>query len=111
RDETERMLHTLNTLLDLTRFEEGLPEMRFEIVTPEALIESAIEETRLAAAAATVTVNITVERDLPPVKVDRKRIVLALTNIMSNAIKYSPENGKIQVRAERPDNERVRFSV
>jgi NtrC-family two-component system sensor histidine kinase KinB len=52
-----------------------------------------------------------VERDLPPVKVDRKRIVLALTNIMSNAIKYSPENGEIRICAERQDNEKVRFSV
>ena len=111
RDESERMLHTLDTLLDLTRFEEGLPVMCFEIVAPETLIETAVEETRRAAAAATVTLNITVERDLPPVKVDRKRIVLALTNIMSNAIKYSPENGEIRICAERQDNEKVRFSV
>ncbi|MEO8429043.1 MAG: ATP-binding protein [Verrucomicrobiota bacterium] len=111
RDETERMLNTLDTLLDLTRFEEGLPGMRLEFVAPEALIENAIEETRWAATTAAVRIKTTVESDLPPLKVDRKRIVLALANLLSNAIKYSPENGEIQVRAERQDTERVRFSV
>jgi len=51
-DESERLQHTLDALLDLTRFEEGLPGMRFESATPASLIEAAIEETKRAAAAA-----------------------------------------------------------
>lgn len=110
-DESERLLRTLNTLLDLTRFEEGLPGMRYELVAPAALISAGVEQTRVAATDARVKVRIEIEEDLPAVKVDRERIVHVFTNILTNAIKHSPENSEILIRAQRKDNEGVCFSV
>jgi signal transduction histidine kinase len=111
RDETERLLYTLDTLLDLTRFEEGFPGMRFEIAMPETLIAAAIEETRLAATAAGVKISLTLGQDLPALKADRERLVHSLTNLLSNAIKHSPKDGEVLVHVQRHGEESVRFTV
>jgi K+-sensing histidine kinase KdpD len=58
RDEAERLLRTLDSLLDLTRFEEGRAGMRLERAIPGELIQAAVEETRVAAANAKVSVRL-----------------------------------------------------
>jgi len=109
-DESERLQHTLDTLLDLTRFEEGLPGMHFESATPESLIEAAIEETKRAAITAGVTVRLQIEGSLPKLMLDRERIVHSLINLLTNAIKHSPGNGEVLVGV-RNQADAVRFSV
>ncbi len=109
-EESERVLRTLGALLDLTRFEGGLPGMHLETVAPEDLIRAAVAQMRTAATAVPVTIILTVDRDLPLVRVDRERIILALTNLLTNAIKYSPENARIEVDARR-EAQGIRFSV
>jgi signal transduction histidine kinase len=110
RDEAERLLRTLNELLDLTRFEESAAGMRLEPVSPTELIQAAVAETRMAAKTAHVSVRLDVPADLPAVPADRQRIVHALTNFLTNAVKYSPEGGEIVVSARRHE-QGVAFSV
>jgi signal transduction histidine kinase len=109
--ESERLLHTLDTLLDLTRFEEGLPEMNFDLAAPRSLISAAIEETAGMATATGVQIDLSIEPDLPLVKVDRDRIIVAFTNLLTNAIKHSPRNGEVRISARHHQQDWVRFSV
>ena len=44
------------------------------------------------------------EPDLPPILGDRERIVQVMMNVVSNSIKYTPDNGKILIRAGQEDN-------
>jgi signal transduction histidine kinase len=110
-DESERMLHTLDTLLDLTRFEEGLPEMNFELASPRKLLAAAIEETAGMAEATGVKIHLVLEPELPAVSVDRDRIIVAFTNLLTNAIKYSPRDGEVRVSSRREKDGGVRFAV
>ena len=110
RDEAERLLRTLNALLDLTRFEDNTDGMRLVAVTPEELIGIAVKSMRVAAAHARVILHMALEPGLPPLKVDRERILNVLTNFLTNAIKYSPEGGRITVSA-RKHEQGVYFSV
>src|SRR5262249_35138818 len=89
-DEAERLLRTLETLLDLTRFEDNTSGLRSETTSLEELIRAAVEETRVTADNARVAVQWEVDPDLPLLQADRDRIVHVLTNFLSNAIKYSP---------------------
>jgi len=108
--EAERLLRTLNSLLDLTRFEDNALGMRLETLSPEDLVLAAVEETRAVAAIADAQVKVKVQPLLPGLAVDRERILHVLTNFLTNAIKYSPSGGEILVQA-RQHEEGVYFSV
>jgi signal transduction histidine kinase len=84
--------------------------MRFSSPRPRA-ITAAIEETAAMATVLGVKVSLAVDPDLPAVKVDRDRIIVALTNLLTNAIKYSPRDGEVRVSVRREKNGGVRFSV
>jgi PAS domain S-box-containing protein len=110
-DEAERLLRTLDSLLDLTRFEEGAVGMLIETTTPDVLIQAAIEETRVAAVNARVSIKLELEGGLPPLMVDRERIIHVLTNLITNAIKYSPPDSELLVRALKRPPGTVYFGV
>jgi PAS domain S-box-containing protein len=110
RDEGERLLRTLDSLLDLTRFEETSLESRLEDVAPEALVKESIAEVQSTAAQANLTLKAATGEDLPRVKVDRERVLHVLTNFLTNAIKFSPSGGEVVVQALRTETG-VRFSV
>ncbi len=111
RDESERLLRTLNNLLDLTRFEDGRLDLQLETVGVRELMEAAIAETSSAAAEKKITVKSQLTGKMPVLRVDRERIIHVLTNLISNAIKHSPENSEVRLRAAHNGNNGVRLSV
>ena len=110
RDETERLLRTLYTLLDLTRFEDNAVGLRLEKVRAEELVGAAIQAVQVAASSAQLTIKGEWEADLPTLCVDRERIVHVLTNLLTNAIKYSPAGADITVHARKQGAD-IYFSV
>jgi signal transduction histidine kinase len=58
-----------------------------------------------------LSVNFTIEPDLPAILVDRQRINHVFTNLLSNAIKHSPANGEIILGARLVKDNDVEFSV
>ena len=99
--ESERLLRTLNALLDLTRFEDNVVGLRLESTTAEDLVRAALEEIRAGAEGAEANVKAEIAPNLPDLRVDKERIVHVLTNFLSNAIKYSPPGCEIIVCARR----------
>ena len=57
-----------------------------------------------------LTVNIDVQRDLPPIRMDREKIMRALGNLIGNAVKFTPAGGHITISAQ-PVDGGVRISV
>jgi NtrC-family two-component system sensor histidine kinase KinB len=115
REDADRLLKTLNDLLDLAKLEQGTAELALSQAAPAELVENAVREMREIAGAAEVTLNSEVTPNLPQVRIDRQRLDYVITNLMANAIKYSPKGGKILVRADvgktRAAQPGVRFSV
>lgn len=111
RDEIERLLRTLNTLLDITRFEEGRQTINPQPVAVEKLIETAIDEVRAAAEAANIALQLELEPELPTIEVDFDRIVHVLTNFLTNAIKHAPNGSTIRIQARKKDPQHVCFGV
>jgi signal transduction histidine kinase len=115
REDADRLLQTLNDLLDLAKLEQGPSQLHLDRVTPAALIEASVRETRELANAAKMVLRTEIKPDLPDLLIDRQRIAYVFTNLIGNAVKYSPPGGVIvvsatlgQTRAARPS---VRFSV
>ena len=111
RNDTERLLRILNDLLDLARLEEGSDSLRKEPAAPAELLTSVMKEMAGKITARGLSVNLTIEPDLPAILVDRQRINHVFTNLLSNAIKHSPANGEIILGARLVKDNDVEFSV
>jgi len=115
REDADRLLRTLNDLLDLAKLEQGSTQLEFTRITPADLAENAVREMRDIAQAAEVTLNTDVAPNLPDVRIDRQRMDYVITNLIANAIKFSPKGSKVLVRVDigksRAAKPGVRFSV
>ena len=115
REDADRLLRTLNDLLDLARLEQGPSQLQFTKVNPADLTKTALHDTRDLALASNMTLRTEVAPDLPEVHIDRQRIAYVFANLLTNAIKYTPKGGNVLVSAERAQTRSgkpgIRFSV
>lgn len=93
--ETRRLERLVANLLDLSRLEVGAARPRPELWTADTLFSSALEH--LGADAARVAV--TLPADIPPVRVDAAQIERVLVNLLENALKFSPPDAPVELRA------------
>ncbi len=99
REEAQRMARLIANLLQLSRIELGNLSARFGFVKSSTLIASLAESLRSQLASRQQSLVIDVPDNLPPLYGDKDLLGVALTNLLTNAIKYTPENGRIAVRA------------
>jgi signal transduction histidine kinase len=99
RDNTERLLATINNLLDLTRIERGQGHFETQPESPAALLQAAADAIRPRATDKGVQVHVEAPADLPPVEVDCQRFGHALNNLLDNAVTYTPPGGRITLSA------------
>jgi signal transduction histidine kinase len=111
RSDTERLLRILNDLLDLARLEAGDAELRREPVSPAELLAGAMKVMADKISTKNLHVDFKAGPDLPAVMVDQQRINHVFTNLISNAIKYSPLNGKIVLSATPVADHGIEFRV
>jgi signal transduction histidine kinase len=107
----KRMARLIEDLLDVTRLEGGkrLP-IEPETVEVGKILGEAEELFRAQAAVVKVTLDYEVQRDLPPVRADRHRVMQVLSNLIGNSLKFTPPGGRIATRAT-SDDAFVRFAV
>ncbi|HVO27599.1 MAG TPA: ATP-binding protein [Candidatus Margulisiibacteriota bacterium] len=110
REDCERLQSMVDELLDLARIQGGRVELQQRPTPPDALVAAAVDAYRGAADEMSVTVEMRVLPGLNDVSVDRERIQLVLSNLLSNALRHTPTGGRVEVRA-RADDGRVRFEV
>jgi signal transduction histidine kinase len=99
-DQSERMLAMIEQLLDSRRLEAGLLTLEVSHFDLGDVLRRLAHETELAAGSHTVAVDVT---GRTTIKADRRRIEEVFTNLLDNAVKYSPPGGTIQVRVT-PDS-------
>ncbi len=97
--ESNRLLNLVRELLDLAKLEAGTLELHRVRVDLETLIESAMLPVSLRAEEARISIDIAVTRDVPEVEVDPNKMAWAITNLLSNAIRYSKHGSAVDVKA------------
>ena len=105
---TDRLIRLINDILDLERLSSGKLSLSLEACDAQGLVVRAIEEIRGAADALGVEVRATSVGGR--VWADPDRIIQALTNLIGNAIKFSPPSATVEVSAH-VDGDHVRFAV
>ena len=98
--EARRLGRIVSDLLDLSRIEQGLaPALRRTTVDVPALVADVVEVLRRAAPAHPIEVDC--PPGLPPLDADPDALERVLTNLVGNAVKYSPPGSLVSVRARR----------
>lgn len=110
REDCERLQSIVDDLLDLSRIQSGRVEVSPVPLHAKTLVDAAVAEQRASADAVFVKLVGTVVEPSLPVLADPERISLVLSNLLENAIRYTPPRGQIELRSE-PEGGRVRFSV
>ena len=108
RDQSENMRYLIGDLLDVARIETGALPVSPEPVEAGVLVDEA--RSRFQSGGGRSNLVIDLPPDLPRVMADRRRIVQALSNLLSNAAHHSNELSPIRVAAVR-DGVHVAFSV
>jgi signal transduction histidine kinase len=105
-----RMDRLIGDLVDVASIEAGRLAVRREELDPTAIVNEAVTTFQAQASASHLTLSVEIVPPLPVVALDPARILQVLINLLTNAFKFTPPNGKVAVRAERIGEE-LRFAV
>ena len=92
--------HILNDILDISKIENGRFTIRKQYVNVKSLIDTTIYSFQPLAENKNITLTIMIDEPLinKDINLDKYRITQCINNYMSNAFKYTPENGKIDIK-------------
>jgi two-component system sensor histidine kinase VicK len=96
-NESDRMANIVRDLLELSRFDAGSMELKFEEFSIERSVRDVYTAIALDARKRGHEMNIEMERELPTVRGDRARIEQVFMNILTNAVKYTPSGGRVDI--------------
>ena len=110
KDDTGRLLKITEELLNITQVDSG--KIQLNVVSSDAkeILAYAINANKAAAEQKNISLNIKMPEKLPNVVADNEKTAWVLTNLLSNAIRYSYENSVVSVDIQLLDN-KILFSV
>ncbi len=98
-NESDRMIHIVQDLLTLSRFDSGYSQLSLTTFPFAGLLEDSYQAVRMEAQRRSHHLVLTGTQDLPKIRADRERILQVIMNILSNALKYTPDGGEITMTA------------
>ncbi len=110
REECDRLIRLINDILDIRKIEAGKVELKLQEVVPSHLVQVAVEGLKSVADEVGIQLSAPVSAD-GIVTCDEDRILQVLTNLISNAIKFSSPGRNVSVNTEWVDSQWLRFSV
>jgi len=97
--EVDTLTQTVQELLELSRVESGQVPLRLEPTPVADLLVQPVERLRPQAGRAGLDLSVTLPDRLPEVMADAERLQMVVTNLVHNALKFTPPGGQVAVRA------------
>ncbi len=107
----EDLLGLVNALLEVYRYEAGRQPLVFEPIHLKPLLTGVVHELQALAQRKNHQLVLHLAEDLPPIRGDKLALRRLLTNLVGNAIQYTPSGGTIELKACRDGLETVLLSV
>lgn len=110
---SDRLLTITSELLNMTQVESGKLQLKPRVTRPIELIDYAIKANRVQADKFNISIEVEYPEDncISKLFVDSEKIAWVLTNLLSNAIRYSHENARVIIGARQKDNTHVQLYV
>jgi len=106
----EHMLTLVNDVLDISAIEAGKRQIEYEYIDVADLIFDSVRKIQKIADDGDITIKILIAPDVPELFADKRSVMQIMLNVLSNAVKYTPENGTIEISAEF-DEKNLQLSV
>lgn len=95
--EVIRLGHMIEEVLSISAVESGALSVQHDDVRLDDMINKIAEEYRPQAETKSIALNLNLPAKLPVLQADREKLSLALHNIIGNAVKYTPDNGRVSI--------------
>ena len=96
----QRLLNLINDILDLAKIEAGKMQVRLEEFHLPLVAEAVIAPIRPMAERKNIDLRVQIDPDLPTLRQDPSKVQQILQNLVSNAIKFTPEGGRVIIKAD-----------
>jgi signal transduction histidine kinase len=106
-----RLLNMINDLLDMAKTEAGKMKLYIEKTSVPQLCKLLVGDFSTLTKKKKIKVKLLVDEHLPLLMTDAGKVQQILYNFLSNAVKFTPERGRIELRADMPDDQTVRIAV
>ncbi|UCG46801.1 MAG: HAMP domain-containing histidine kinase [Phycisphaerales bacterium] len=106
-----RLLNMINDLLDLAKTQAGKMELHIEKASVPELCENLVASFSLLTRKKKIKVKLRIDQQIPLLVTDAGKVQQILYNFLNNAVKFTPQRGRIEVAAAMIDDKTVRISV
>ena len=111
KENSERLIKIIGELLNMTQVEAGRLQLMPKVTKPIELIDYAINANRVQADKFNCHIEVDYPEKISKLFVDSEKIAWVITNLLSNAIRYSSENGRVVIGARQLDSNEVEIFV
>ncbi|HEX2984642.1 MAG TPA: ATP-binding protein, partial [Ignavibacteriales bacterium] len=110
KQQTMRLSKMVNELLDYSQTESGNIKLRIVSVHPTDIVDYAVTALMVLISEKNIHLDVNIEENLPNINADIEKTIWALTNLITNAARYTPKEGTVLIDIKR-DNGYVSFMV
>lgn len=103
-EDSQRLLKITGELLNMTQVETGKIQLNIQHCDPYSIIAYAVNAAKTQAEQKKIDIEIKADRDFPSIRLDSEKTAWVLTNFITNAVRYSPENSKVLLSLQKRDN-------
>ncbi len=111
RSNVDRMNTLVSDLLDISRIETGRMRLDVKPMPIQGVVEDVVRSLTRAIEEKQQTIQVQMPDQLPQVMGDKSRLIQILTNLISNAYKYTPDGGQLQVQVREEARNGQRYVV
>jgi signal transduction histidine kinase/HAMP domain-containing protein len=110
KDDSARLLKITSEVLNMAQVETGKIQLNFQKVNAKDIVQFAIDSLKFQSEEKHIKLELNMIADLPKVNADLEKTAWVMVNLLSNAIRYSPENQTVKINVTEKEN-MLEFSV
>ena len=106
-DSAGQLLAIINDILDISKMQSGRYTLDSQELSLNEIVDAALSSVRAGSEEAGVSVSRVCDQSIPPMRGDAAKMQQAIYNILSNAVKFTPKGGSVEVRTARMQGDEI----